>query len=352
MFSGCCNIEQLENKLHDINLKYEALENKYKTTKLENCEYAKQIDELEQQNEELKFALESNQKRMTEELQAFSPILEIANRTMESIEEDESQISELKDKLNQYEKSMQLLQSENINLRQESDKFRTVLEVNNKQKEMQKIILVSKNRTIDSLKVQIHELRDELQTVQSVQYAAPKTPKTPNTFPDTRVPSDTLLLHVPFMKTIDGSNNCLQFSSTFDSNTISASFDTDNPLFAYMNSDKSDLGSIDENSTCTRNVYENNTMNDHELKSRLDKLMVDNQELMKQIDILENNKTECKYVEEIDEKHEVNIEEELEFNEDDMFEMEQLFWKCEAEMMRNGYNVYQKVRDHKHRKRQ
>eukprot|EP01084_Bolivina_argentea_P201106 343809_1 len=339
----CCNIKKLQ--IQDLNLKIEALEHKNKTMTLENSEYVKRMDEMKQQNEELKFALESNEKRITEEIEMFSPILEYANKTMESITEDESQISELEYKLNEYEKSMQLLQSENINLHKENEKFRTVLELNYKQKQMQKIMLVAKNKTIDSLKSKIQELHDELQTVETVHYSTPKTPQihydTP--FPDTAIQSDSVQA-LYFLKSIDESDNPT-LASVFGgigSNNSSISTDVDSLQFV-IHAERSSLDSINEN----------NNMN--ELKSKLETLMMENQQLIKQIDILEDNNIESKYMEESDEKYDTNIgssiieeeQEHDEFDEDDMFEMEQLFRKCEEEMMKSGYDVYEKVNSHK-----
>eukprot|EP01084_Bolivina_argentea_P071728 130334_1 len=302
------NNQKLVNKIQDLNLKYEALEHKYETTKLEKIEYKNRMNELQQETEEQRLTIQLNKKRFSEELLPISPMMQLHMSNMESeIIKESEQIDILQDKLTTYRNTISNIQSENNNLRNENENFRQSLILNNKQKQIQQITILTNQKEIYSLNTEIQQLRDELNALQiSIATAtASKSPSTPGDFlrsPPRLADGDTMRLQ--FVKSpasvgvgMSGDQSSLQpfqFAALMGFKSATSAIDIYGNNLTYNT-----FVSIREDDSLDSFDTNNNNEVFMKLKLKLERLEKENKELLRQMEVLGNN-DEMKYVEEYD----------------------------------------------------
>eukprot|EP01084_Bolivina_argentea_P036222 67046_1 len=156
--------QHFNNQIHDLTAKYDALENQYKTTKLENKEYRHQIAVLHHQNIDLQKELSHYKDHHHHNEQHLKPMLDAHINSIESSLETHNEHIEILQGTNQkYLQQLNNLKSENITIKQQIKKYQIALENSTKQKDILKQIhndtLAENNKQINQLEHELHLLR-------------------------------------------------------------------------------------------------------------------------------------------------------------------------------------------------
>eukprot|EP01084_Bolivina_argentea_P219526 372306_1 len=317
------SLTTLLEQIADLTVKYESLEQNYNTITLENKEYKNHINELTEQNEDLKRELECNIKQIDEE-KALTPILTQQLTSMSNfLHKNDTEMKQLQTKLYSCNTSIETLNSENVNVKNQNEKFRQILESNIKQKQIHDETLMANQKYINNLETELQRLKDELQTIKSISCLDLKNTNSNSNDMKFTMPSECendSIQTLCFMKTMDDTQGTKLSLSLAESNDTENMSNDNSIQFIDIDAEKQ-FGGM--NSVYEQDIENNNN---NELIIEIQRLKIENIQLRKQLE--ENNnqvildKEETKY----------DVESDSELTENEMADMESLFEKCNVEI--------------------
>jgi len=159
------------DELHDLRIKYDALEQKYNTAQLENKEYKHLIEELHHQNDELKQEVSHFHQHHHEHNTVHKPLMEDHLCTLQdSLTETNTHIDRLSQELTDKTQTIHRLNAELADLQRQNEEFQAALTSSDQQKRVMKQSLQALR---DSSAKSLHEneqLRNELHHLQQPRY--------------------------------------------------------------------------------------------------------------------------------------------------------------------------------------
>eukprot|EP01084_Bolivina_argentea_P291472 500944_1 len=301
-------MQQAHNDIEQIKSKYEALEYKYNIMEMENKEHKTHIANLEQQIIDL--IEEYNEEKIHEEhlLQLIlhdninhEPLKFDISTMSHSTTNYDDEIQILKTELKTATTSMQSLLSENTELKNQNEKFRNAMEMNNKQKQIFTDTIMQKDKHINTLQQEIRALQDAEYSEMDVNIDGANKMTTPWMMNN----SIESVHRIYFTPTIDVSSDM---------------YNVDNVQYV-QNSYDAKLTEFTEYSVVPEV---------EELKIKVQKLETENMKLMEMVFDTPVSDEKCDEAYSFIDDSEWSNDEQVtsEFNDKDMHEMEELFGKC------------------------